>query len=307
MTPTHPEEIECLTLDLNETFNVQRLKNVSFMGAIEGVPSVALETSAGSRYDHSQGVYRLALRLSEALHLTRIERLLAASHALLHDIGHGPFSHSSEPFFARRFGVNHHKVLHNVVANKEGPVSCVLLKFGIWREYIEFLSHPISFPLLNCLFYSPINVDTIEGIFRAARYFGIELEYDDHAVLGSIAQTSEINTEPLDYFWRLKSHVYNNFIFNDSNLRKDNALNDALFRHAHMIDETDYYLDDKGFIERFSDEIATTTAQPVSQQTVKRKRAFSINTCVHPKKITHLCARYKEDRGLENGRATGYR
>ena len=84
-------------------------------------------------------------------------------------------------------------------------------------------------------------------------------------------------------------------------------MNDALFRHAYMIDENDYYLDDKGFIERFSDEIVTTTAQAASQQTVKRKRAFSINTCVHPKKITHLCARYKEDRGLENGRTTGYR
>lgn len=71
----------------------QRLRRIKQLALASMVYPGALHT----RFDHSLGVMHLADRLSERLldddrETKRIMRLAA----LLHDVGHGPFSHVSE-------------------------------------------------------------------------------------------------------------------------------------------------------------------------------------------------------------------
>jgi HD superfamily phosphohydrolase len=223
-----PEEIRPLASDLIECQEFQRLKNISFLGAIERFGNLRCSSSAGSRYDHSLGVAGLVLQLRNYFNLSPGEFRIAFVHALLHDIGHGPFSHSSEEFFRRKFGIDHHAVLQNLVENKKSPISLVLRHYSLWIDYRRFVRQPDSLPTVSAMFYGPINVDTVEGILRSAAFFGIDTQVKVETILESVGRTN-ISLKPLDIFWSLKSEVYNEHIFNLEGASSDDLLSQALF------------------------------------------------------------------------------
>jgi len=54
-----------------------------------------------TRFDHSLGVYHVAQLLCERLDMSPSESGLVQLAALVHDLGHGPFSHVSENVLER--------------------------------------------------------------------------------------------------------------------------------------------------------------------------------------------------------------
>ena len=92
--------------DLLDTPAVQRLRRVKQLGTAELVYPSANHT----RFEHSLGVYHLAMRALDQLGIEgrQAERVRAA--AVLHDIGHSPFSHNIESLVARRTGRMHDDV-----------------------------------------------------------------------------------------------------------------------------------------------------------------------------------------------------
>ncbi len=70
----------------------QRLRRIKQLGLISLIYPGATHT----RFEHSIGTMNLGSKLSEELGLERDEIELIRTSALLHDIGHGPFSHVSE-------------------------------------------------------------------------------------------------------------------------------------------------------------------------------------------------------------------
>lgn len=105
-----------LIAQLAQTEVVARLRKVSFLGAIDhsswARPAQAYLTS---RFDHSIGVALLAKSAARRLKLSRRQRDTALAAALLHDVGHGPLSHSLESAFARAFGIDHHKATEDLI------------------------------------------------------------------------------------------------------------------------------------------------------------------------------------------------
>jgi uncharacterized protein len=59
-----------------------------------------------TRFEHSLGVCDVADRLARALELTDEDRAVVRTAALLHDVGHGPFSHVSENVLDDRNGLH---------------------------------------------------------------------------------------------------------------------------------------------------------------------------------------------------------
>lgn len=86
------ESDELLFLD---SFYLQRLRGVSQLG----MQHVVYPDARHTRFDHSIGVLTVAKKMVEALDLPRKEARAVRYAALLHDIGHGPFSHTSEQVF----------------------------------------------------------------------------------------------------------------------------------------------------------------------------------------------------------------
>src|ERR1044071_8297080 len=84
--------------DLLDTFAVQRLRRIKQMGFAWLVYSGAEH----SRFGHALGAFHIAQRVARRLDRELAERtaLHVKVAALLHDIGHGPFSHAWEHVFA---------------------------------------------------------------------------------------------------------------------------------------------------------------------------------------------------------------
>src|SRR3954453_6554009 len=70
----------------------QRLRRVRQLAMTHLVYPGALHT----RFEHSIGVRHIAHRLAESIGLDKDEREVVETAALLHDVGHGVFSHVSE-------------------------------------------------------------------------------------------------------------------------------------------------------------------------------------------------------------------
>ena len=111
-----------LIWDLIQTKEVQRLRRIKQLGGTYMV----FHTAEHSRFSHSLGVYEMARQMIRALfhreiELDEEERLLILSAALLHDLGHGPFSHSFESVFEVR-----HEVFTERIIMENTEVNAVL-------------------------------------------------------------------------------------------------------------------------------------------------------------------------------------
>ena len=86
--------------DLIETCEFQRLRRIRQLGTTY----LVFHGAEHSRFNHSLGVYEIVRRIVDDVFKGRPEwdeneRLLVLCAALLHDLGHGPFSHAFENVF----------------------------------------------------------------------------------------------------------------------------------------------------------------------------------------------------------------
>jgi len=102
-------------LSLLETPEVQRLNNIHQLGYAYLVFTGANHT----RLEHSLGTYHVAQRMAQALNLNNEEELLVTSAGLLHDLGHGPFSHTLEYLFNKRLGLSHTELTGKIISGKQ--------------------------------------------------------------------------------------------------------------------------------------------------------------------------------------------
>lgn len=206
-----------LYAELINTPEFQRLKHIRFLGAIDYIfrPNGKPLSVRHTRYDHSLGVGALAMRFADEVgwNSQTVRTFVAA--ALVHDIGHGPLSHSLEPVFKEAFGIDHHGA---TVASILGTAFHRTTLPGVLRKYsvepdaiIEMLSSAEG--KWAGFFLGKFNFDTLDAIPRCATY----LQRDTlHAPPFSVLRASLFRTEEtqflLDAFWRLKDDVYSKLI-----------------------------------------------------------------------------------------------
>lgn len=102
-----------LAKELLSTRAMKRLSGIGFLGAIDYVTKGsgrAAYRRRHNRLEHSIGVALLAQRFCEVAEVTERERLTLVAAGLLHDVGHGPLSHTLEPVFSDYFGIDHDSV-----------------------------------------------------------------------------------------------------------------------------------------------------------------------------------------------------
>ncbi|MGZ0746317.1 HD domain-containing protein [Haloparvum sp. AD34] len=111
-------EIEGVAAALLDTPAVQRLRHVKQLGTVQLVYPSANHT----RFEHSLGVYHLASKALDHLGIEgrQADRIEAA--AILHDVGHGPFSHNIERLTHRLTGKYHDDVDELLHAGEVGEV-----------------------------------------------------------------------------------------------------------------------------------------------------------------------------------------
>ena len=96
------EPAEAMVMDLVDTGPFQRLRRVRQLGPA----FLTFHGAESSRFTHSLGVFHLARRAFSRLvtldSSLEIHRGLVYAAALLHDLGHGPLSHTGEEMFGLR-------------------------------------------------------------------------------------------------------------------------------------------------------------------------------------------------------------
>ncbi|OUJ18666.1 HD superfamily phosphohydrolase [Methanonatronarchaeum thermophilum] len=154
--------VEDFVLDLIDTSVVQRLRRVKQLGFSYLVYPGANHT----RFEHSLGAYHLACSMCGSLGISSREVRAAA---LLHDIGHGPFSHISEEVLVGWFDTSHEDFAEEVVFGSE--ISGVLDSFGVDAEKVVSLIGGEG--VYGQVIASELDVDRMDYLVRDAHYTGV--------------------------------------------------------------------------------------------------------------------------------------
>ena len=117
-----PEEL--MILELIDTNAFQRLRRIKQLGPA----SLIFHGAESSRFTHSIGVFCIARKIYKRIIESKSSfcenKFVLYGAALLHDLGHGPLSHTSEEIFDH----NHEQWSQKLVKNYS-PINSILKKY----------------------------------------------------------------------------------------------------------------------------------------------------------------------------------
>ncbi|MFB6105699.1 MAG: HD domain-containing protein [Halobacteriaceae archaeon] len=166
--------VEGVAETLLDTPPVQRLRRVRQLGTV----SLVYPSANHTRFEHSLGVYHLACEALAHLDVADrdAERVRAA--ALLHDVGHAPYSHTVEELVHRHTG-KYHDDVRDLVCH--GPVADALEDGGLSPSRVADLiagegTH-------GQLVAGELDVDRMDYLVRDAHHTGVPYGTIDHGRL----------------------------------------------------------------------------------------------------------------------------
>jgi HD superfamily phosphohydrolase len=172
----------------------RRLAEISQLGLVSLVYPAAHHT----RFEHSLGVYRIALLyLRQLAHDERFAKTIDQHHAelfiasaLLHDLGHWPFCHPIEDM--RLSDVPDHELFSNSFL-LEGEIAETLREdWGLNpRDVVSFISaepRETRKRLLNSMLSGPFDIDKMDYLARDSLHAGVPYgrNFDQQRLIGSL-------------------------------------------------------------------------------------------------------------------------
>ncbi|MGB9176833.1 MAG: HD domain-containing protein [Methanoregula sp.] len=155
-------EVEDFLLALLDSPPLQRLRYVRQLGFSYLVYPGANHT----RFEHSLGTMFLADAAARRFGLSDKDRRLVVAAGLLHDIGHGPFSHASEPLIEEFLNMTHDDIGHIVSQGTSG----LLQEHGI--DPGELCRIVKGNHRLSGIIHGDLDVDRMDYLLRDAYYTG---------------------------------------------------------------------------------------------------------------------------------------
>jgi HD superfamily phosphohydrolase len=163
LDPRLLDDDEPLYFEIAATRACKRLESISFLNAIEYLvrrPNGRAGSRRYSRQQHSLSIARLAGRYCQLEGMDFRSRRLARAAGLLHDIGHAPLSHSLEPVFKERFGIDHYRATAIIIEVEvaDGSVGSTLTRFGVDADELLSLIEGKHGPFQGVSADPPINI-----------------------------------------------------------------------------------------------------------------------------------------------------
>ncbi|RLY88506.1 HD domain-containing protein, partial [Staphylococcus hominis] len=160
-----------LIWDLIKTKEFQRLRRIKQLGTLY----LAFHTAEHSRIGHSLGVYEIVRRMIDESFVGREawnnkDRPLALCAALLHDLGHGPFSHS----FEKIFNTDHEAFTQEIITGNT-EVNEVLSRVSetFPQEVADVINKTHKNKLVISMISSQIDADRMDYLQRDAYFTGV--------------------------------------------------------------------------------------------------------------------------------------
>ena len=122
-------------------------------------------TAEHSRFSHSLGVYEITRRMCEevdsiAATLSEYEKIQVLCAALLHDLGHGPFSH----FFETLHKKHHEQMTCDLILDPETEIHKALIKEdeALPQNVVLILTHKHPKPMMYQMISSQLDADRMD-------------------------------------------------------------------------------------------------------------------------------------------------
>lgn len=172
--PVHDEIVvdDAWIWSLVNTAAVQRLRRIRQLGT----SYLTFHGAEHSRFSHSLGAYETMRRLLQHLqkrfgwpHSDR-DRKLALAVALLHDVGHGPFSHTFEKVYAY-----HHEDWTRRILLEDEEIRRRLdeIDTDFAQDLVGVLEKRGKFPIIQQLISSQLDVDRMDYLLRDGLHTGV--------------------------------------------------------------------------------------------------------------------------------------
>ena len=233
-----------LIVELIDSAEFQRLRRIKQLG-------IALFTYQGaehSRFTHSLGVMHLmtrALNLLGAHHpISEEARITGRAGALLHDLGHGPFSHVMEKVFR----YHHEDWTCRIVQDPETEVNRILslCDSELPGRLAALYQHRYSPAYITQLVSSQLDCDRMDYLLRdslmtGAKYGIYDLEWVLHAL--KIDETSErvyVEAKGLyavEEYLQARYYMFRQVYFHRTLRSAEAVLISALMRAKELIDQ----------------------------------------------------------------------
>ncbi|WP_181347754.1 HD domain-containing protein [Thalassobacillus sp. CUG 92003] len=154
----------------------QRLRRIKQLGT----SYLTFHGAEHSRFNHSLGVYEIVRRILDNFHdrpnWNPDERLLCLCAALLHDLGHGPFSHS----FEKVFKLDHEDFTQAVILG-DTKINKILSQVdeGFPQNVADIINKTYHNKLVVSLISSQIDADRMDYLQRDAYFTGVSYGHFD--------------------------------------------------------------------------------------------------------------------------------
>lgn len=169
ITLNSADPAEALLIQLIDTPPVQRLRRIRQLGPA----SLTFHGAETSRFTHSLGVMAIARRAFDHIAADYPQLLpyrpVVLCAALLHDLGHGPFSHTAEEIFG-----GHHEVWTRRILRESAPIRSLLDQFSptlidqIEQVYLKKFPIPAIWQLVS----SQLDCDRLDYLMRDSYFTG---------------------------------------------------------------------------------------------------------------------------------------
>ncbi len=170
---------------------LQRLRHIKQMGMTDYIFPGAVHT----RFNHSLGCCYIACQIAHRIGLSDEERQTVMLAGLLHDIGHGPFSHAFEDLFYQRL-IRHEDWTPLFLADYSAET-----RFAEIRDMIMHRSK--ATPVLADIVSSQLDADRLDYLLRDSHFCGVAYgEFDFPWLLNSMTIVDTPTGERLGITWK---------------------------------------------------------------------------------------------------------
>lgn len=212
--------IDALLFRLLNAREFQRLRRIRQLG----MASLAYPGADHSRYSHCVGVMETARKmlnqLRQSFKIDPLDEIVCLSAALLHDLGHGPFSH----VFERVSGIDHEHLTQRIILDPQSDVNRILTEHdtSLPLAIIEMMSGRPRRTFYCDVLSSQLDADRLDYLLRdnlmtGSQYGNYDLNWLVHALTidepsSRLAITGK-GVSAVEAYLQSRYHMYHNVYF----------------------------------------------------------------------------------------------